>query len=54
MDQSPSWNADNPSASHDIRHACGPRKFITVFTKAIHWALSWTRWIHFTSANHIL
>jgi hypothetical protein len=29
----------------------GTEKFITMFTRARHWALSWARWIHFMSSN---
>jgi hypothetical protein len=25
----------------------GPRRFINVFTRALHWSLSWAKWIHF-------
>jgi hypothetical protein len=31
----------------------GTRKFITVFTTARHWSLSWARWIQFTLLNTI-
>jgi hypothetical protein len=31
----------------------GTRRFITVFTRAHHWSLSWARWIHCTSSHPI-
>jgi hypothetical protein len=47
-----------PSLSHTHTHTCpsfvlfpffpafyGTRKFITVFTRDLHWSLSWARWI---------
>jgi hypothetical protein len=31
----------------------GNRKFISVFTKAYHWATSWARWMHFAHSTTI-
>jgi hypothetical protein len=48
MKQSP-WEADGHSAGQKI--LClfmEPTNFITVFTRAFHWSLSWTRWIQST------
>jgi hypothetical protein len=42
------WKADSHSAWEAIaRFLYGIRKFITVLTKALHWALSWASWIQF-------
>jgi hypothetical protein len=49
------WKADSHSACYTI--ACflyGTWRFITVFTKAYHWNLSWASWIHFTPSLPIL
>jgi hypothetical protein len=40
MEQSTSWESDSHSPSQEI-----PRRFITVFTRACHWPLSWARCI---------
>jgi hypothetical protein len=32
----------------------GTRRFIAVFTRAIHWSLSWARWIQFIPSHPIL
>jgi hypothetical protein len=40
--QSPSWEAIH-----------GTQMFITVLTKALHWYLSWRRWIQSTYSHHI-
>jgi hypothetical protein len=31
----------------------GTRRFITVFTRALHWSLSWARWIQSIPSHHI-
>lgn len=53
MDQSPSWQANIPSASQEIFSFCGTGKFITLFTTASHLFLSWARWIHSTHFHPI-
>jgi len=42
MEQSP-WEANSRSANEDIPRLYGIRRFITVFTRACHWPLSWAR-----------
>jgi hypothetical protein len=38
---SSSLEADNCAATQDIPSICGTMRFITVFTRALHWFLSW-------------
>jgi hypothetical protein len=40
------WEADCPSACQKILLSYGTRRFVTVFTQARHWTLSWSSWIH--------
>jgi hypothetical protein len=43
-----SWVLEKPPAAKLLRNLatlCGTRRFITVFTRALHWSLSWARWI---------
>jgi len=48
MAQDTTWKADRHSArQRTSRLPYGTRKFITVFTKARHWTLSWASWIQF-------
>ena len=59
MEQSPSWETDRFSASQEIPAFYGARRFITVFTGALHLSLSWARSIqsmppHRTSWRFIL
>jgi hypothetical protein len=53
MEQSPSWEADGHSATQEITPFHGNRTFITVFTRARHWSLFWTRWIQSTPSHPI-
>jgi hypothetical protein len=46
MEQSPSWEA-----SQEIPRFYGTRKFITIFTTARRWSLSWARWIQSKSSH---
>jgi hypothetical protein len=48
MEQSPSWDANSHSASQEIPHFYETRGFVTVFTRARHWSLSWARRIQTT------
>jgi hypothetical protein len=42
------WKADSHSACQTtVCFLYGTRRFITVFTKARHWTLSWASWIQF-------
>jgi hypothetical protein len=41
------WKADSHSACQKIYVLYGTRRFITVFTKACHWTLSWASRIQF-------
>ena len=43
IQQSPSWEANQFSASQKIAHFYGSQRFITTFTSACHLSLSWTR-----------
>ena len=43
MEQSPSWKANRFSASQEIPHFYGTRRFITAFTSARHQFLFWPR-----------
>jgi len=45
MDQSPSWDINSHSPSQEIPHIFWTRRFITMFTGACHWYLSWARCI---------
>jgi hypothetical protein len=40
---SPSWEAASRSATQEFPTFYGTRMFITVFTRALHWSLSWAR-----------
>jgi hypothetical protein len=48
MEQNCRGEADSHSASQEILAFYGTRTFITVFTTARHWTLSWARWIQST------
>jgi hypothetical protein len=41
MELSPSWEVDNCAATQEHPAFYGTRRFITVFTRALHWSLSW-------------
>jgi len=45
MEQSPYRKANSHSAGQSIPCLYGTRNFITVFTRARYWSLSWVRWI---------
>jgi hypothetical protein len=45
MEQNPSWEFDSSSCGQDIYRILWNRRFISVFTIARHWTLSWARWI---------
>jgi len=47
MEQNPSWEANSHSASQKVP-VYGTWRFITMFTRANHWSLSWVRWIQST------
>jgi hypothetical protein len=53
MKQSPSWEAKSHSASQEILQFYGTLRFITAFTTARYWSLSWVRWIQSTPSNFI-
>jgi len=48
MQQSPSSEANVPSAIQDIPRILCSAKFITVFVKEYHWLLAWYRWTQST------
>jgi hypothetical protein len=43
MELSPSWEAACCAATQEFRNIFGTRRFITVFTRALHWSLPWAR-----------
>jgi len=54
MKQNPSWTADSHSAGQEITPP--PtfqewRRFITLFTSASHWTLSWASWVQSISSQ---
>jgi hypothetical protein len=53
MGLSSSWNETSRSATQDFQIFYGTRKFITVFTRAQYWSLSWARSIQSTRPHHI-
>jgi len=48
MEQIPSGEANTHSATQEIPRPHGNLRFITVFTRARHWSLSWARWMQST------
>jgi hypothetical protein len=46
MELSPSWEAASCTSLKNFPIFYGTQKFITVFTRALHWSLSWARSIH--------
>jgi len=53
MEQGLSSEAGSHSAIQEIPHLLWNQKFITAFTRAHHWSLSWTRCIQATPSNPI-
>jgi hypothetical protein len=51
MELSPSWEAASRTANQEFPNIYGTRRFITVFTNALHWSLSWARWIQSISLH---
>jgi hypothetical protein len=43
MELSPSWEAANCAATKNFPAFYGTWRFITMFTRALHWSLSWAR-----------
>jgi hypothetical protein len=43
MELSPPWEAANVQPLKKFPAFYGTRRFITVFTRALHWSLSWAR-----------
>jgi len=52
MEQSPSGEASITQLVKKFAVLYGTRCFITVFTGARHWSLSWTRWIQWRFILH--
>jgi len=49
VEQGPSWEANSHSASQEIPSILyETRRFITAFTRACNWSLSWARCIQST------
>jgi hypothetical protein len=53
MELSPSWEASNCAATQDVPKIYVTRRFITVFTRALHWSISWARSIQSIPAHPI-
>jgi hypothetical protein len=53
MDQSPSRQANIPSASQEIFSFCGTGRYLTLYRTARHLFLSWARWIQSTHFHPI-
>jgi hypothetical protein len=53
MELSPSGGAANSAATQELPAFYGTRRFITVFTRALHWSLSWARSIQFIPSHPI-
>jgi len=53
MAQSLPWIPDSCSAGQEISYLCGIRRFITVFTKAYNWTLSWAIFIQTTLSRPV-
>jgi hypothetical protein len=51
MEQSPPWESNNHTARQEIHAIYGTRRFITVFTRAHHWSVSWARFIQYTTVS---
>jgi hypothetical protein len=45
VEMGPSREAASCAATKNFPAFYGSRRFITVFTRALHWSLSWARWI---------
>jgi hypothetical protein len=43
IELSPSWEAANCAATQELPEFYGTRRFIAVFTRAVHWSLFWAR-----------
>jgi hypothetical protein len=43
MELSPSWEATNCASTKKFPAFYGTRRFITVFTRTLHWSISWAR-----------
>jgi hypothetical protein len=50
---SPSWGAVNCAASRELLSTYGTRRFNPVFTRALHWSLSWAISIQSTPSHSI-
>jgi hypothetical protein len=50
---SPSWEAANCAATQELPAFYGTRRFITMFTRAFHWSLSWARSTQLTPSHPI-
>jgi hypothetical protein len=53
MELSPSWEATNCAATQELPAFYGTQMFITVFTRALHWSLSWAISIQSTPSHPI-
>jgi hypothetical protein len=53
MELSPSWEANNCSTPQDNPNFYRARRFISVFTRALHWFLFWARLIQSTLSSYL-
>jgi hypothetical protein len=53
MELSPSWEAANCATTQELPAFYGTRRFITVFTRALHWFLSWARSIQSIQSHSV-
>jgi hypothetical protein len=53
MELSPSWEAANCAATQELPNILWTRRFITAFTRALHWSLFWARSIQSLSSYPI-
>jgi hypothetical protein len=53
MELSPSGGAANSAATQEFPSIYGTRRFITLFTRALHWSLSWVRAIQYIPSHPI-
>jgi hypothetical protein len=53
MELSPSWEAANCETTQEFPNIYGTQRLITVFTRALHWSLSWASSIQSIPPHHI-
>jgi hypothetical protein len=53
MEMSPSWAGPSCATTQEFPNILWARKFITVFTRALHWSLSWVGLIQYVQLHHL-